>query len=143
MFPENMLPTLDTAVRWNGNRVMYEFWEKPKVPNRVIQRDTALTESSIRSSHVQEVVRKLLHCCGELNVERKKVFLTKFSKKMVNSGFSVPSAQITLVHSVSRCLKHIKNSKLPRTDPMFKPIHVNREFNKCERKLKKFLEKSN
>ena len=59
MFPGNKLPTLDTAVWWNGKTLMYEFYEKPTVPNRVLQKDTALAESAIRSSLNQEVVRRM------------------------------------------------------------------------------------
>ena len=143
MFTDNKLPTLDTAIWWTGSCFLYEFWEKPTVPNRVLQRDTALAESAIRSSLNQEVVRRLLHCHNGIENSRKCEFLSTFAQKLVNSGFSVPSAQIILVHGVLRYVEIVKNSRLPETNPRFKPLHFNREFNSLERKLQKYLAKSN
>jgi len=142
MFPGNKLPTLDTAIWWNGSCFMYEFWEKPTVPNRVLQSDTALAESLIRSSLNQDVVRRLLHCHLDVPNVRKSEFLSVFAQKLVNSGFSVPSAQLILVHGVTKYTELVKNSKLPETHPKFKPIHFDRNFKLLERKLQKYLAKS-
>ena len=38
MFVSNKLPTLDTNLWWNESCVMYDFYEKPTCPNRVIQK---------------------------------------------------------------------------------------------------------
>ena len=92
MFAGEKLPTLDTSIWWDGSRLVYEFFEKPTVPNRVLQRDTALAETSIRSSLNQEVFRRLINCSSELSLDRKQEFLSKFSPKLLNSGFSVNSA---------------------------------------------------
>ena len=102
MFPGDKLPTLDTAIWWNGSCFMYEFWEKPTIQNRVLQCDTALAESLVRSSLSQGVVRRLLHCHSDLPSVRKQEFLSVFPQKLVNSGFSVLSAQFILVHGVTR-----------------------------------------
>ena len=78
MFAGEKLPTLDTSIWWDGSRLVYEFFEKPTVPNRVFQRDTALAETSIRSSLNQEVFRRLINCSSELSLDRKQEFLSKF-----------------------------------------------------------------
>ena len=79
---------VDTSIWWNGSCFQYEFYEKPTVPNRVLQRDTALDEATNRSSLNQEVVRRMLNCSLDLDVSRKREFLSVFSQKLVNSGFS-------------------------------------------------------
>ena len=142
MFPGNKLPTLDTAVWWNGKTLMYEFYEKPTVPNRVLQKDTALAESAIRSSLNQEVVRRMLNCSPDLSIVSRREFLSQFSQKLINSGFSVSSARIILVHGMSRYMEILRNSKLPVSSPKYRPIHFGKEFNKLERKLKKYTDKS-
>ena len=40
------LQTLDTNIWWDGDKLMYEFFEKPTVANRVLQKDTALSRQS-------------------------------------------------------------------------------------------------
>ena len=143
MFTDNKLPTLDTAIWWNGSCFLYEFWEKPTVPNRVLQKDTALAESSVRSSLTQEVVIRLLNCSKSLSVVRKQEFPSKFAQKLLNSGFSGTSAQLILVHGTACYVELLGNSMLPSSDPKFKPLHADKNFNMLGRKLKRFVEKSN
>ena len=119
MFPESKLPTLDTSVWWNGLSLSYEFFEKPTVPNRVIQRDTALAGSSIRASLNQEVVRRLLNCSDSIETHRKQHFLSVFSQKLINSGFSIMSAQTILVHGVARYIELCSLSELPQSNPKY------------------------
>ena len=121
MFPGNKLPTLDTAIWWENGKLFYEFYEKPTVPNRVLQKDTALAESTVRSSLNQEVVRRLLNCSIDLGVEKKQGFLSTFSQKLINSGFSSSSAQVILVHGVARYVEILNRSKLCKSNPRYRP----------------------
>ena len=106
------LQTLDTNIWWDGEKLMYEFFEKPTVANRVLQKDTALAESSVRSSLTQEVVRRLLNCSKYLSVVRKQEFPSNFAQKLINSGFSVTSAQLINVHGTARYVELVRNSKV-------------------------------
>ena len=63
-FHSNKLPTLDTAIWWSGDKLEFEFFEKETSPNMVLQQDTALSESIVRASLNQEVVRRLLELLG-------------------------------------------------------------------------------
>ena len=92
MFQSNKLPTLDLSVWWNGKKLMFEYFEKPMCPNRVLQCDTALSDSTIRASLNQEVVRRLLCCSRDLEVQVKQEILSTFSQKLLNSGFSLASS---------------------------------------------------
>ena len=92
-------------------------------PNIVIQKDTALSENCIRSSLVQEGVRRLLNCSVDLPVIEKQEILSKFASKMLNSKHSVESVKFILVHAVTRYNELIRKSKLNPEDPNFKPLH--------------------
>ena len=142
MHESQKLPTLDTNLWIEGGKVMYEFYEKPTVPNRVIQKSTALSEQIIRSSVNQGVVRRLLNCSMNLPISVKQNILSDYAQKLVNSGFSVKSCQLTLVHGVSRYLDLVEKSNLPENDKDFKPLYYGKDFNKLERKLNKYLAKS-
>ena len=63
MFESQKLPTLDTSIWWDGDKFQDMFYEKPTVPNTVLQADTALSIECVRATLVQEVVRSLI-CCS-------------------------------------------------------------------------------
>ena len=111
MFSSGRLPTLDTEIWYDPseNQVKYCFYEKPMCPNKVLQKDTALAESSVRASLVQEVVRRLKGCAENLSNDEKQRVLSEFSTKLVNSGHSLSSSQIILVHGTTRYNKLIQN----------------------------------
>ena len=87
MFSSNELPTLDTSTWWNGVKLMHRFYEKPTVPNRVLQKATALWNECIRASLNQEVVRRLLACSNNLLSSEVQEMLSVFSQKLISSGF--------------------------------------------------------
>ena len=114
MFAAERLPTLDSAL-WVCERsetILYSFFEKPTCPNRVLQKDTALSEMSIRASLTQETVRRLKNCSVSLPNSEKQTILSQYAQKLVNSGFSVSSAQYLLVHGVTKYNQMLRNSNL-------------------------------
>ena len=111
-------------------------------PNRVLQKTTALPESSIRSSLTQEVVRRLKNTSESLPKHQVHEILSVFGQKLVNSGHSVSSSQYIMVHGVSKYLELFRFSRLDVSDPDYKPLHCNMEFDKFNRKLNKVLTKS-
>ena len=144
MFANDRLPTLDASI-WVCERsclVKFSFFEKPTCPNRVLQKDTALSEMSIRASLTQEIVRRLKNCSLDLPNQEKQEILSCFAQKLINSGFSIASAQYLLVHGVTKFNLLVKNSNLPENDPKFKPLHPSRDFDLCGRKLRKLLAKT-
>ena len=142
MFPNSQLPTLDTTIWWEGSEFLYKFFEKKTVPNRVLQRQTALSDDSIRSSLVQEVVRRLLNCSKNLPILEKQEILSTFSQKLINSGFSLQSSQLILVHGVTRYLELVRKSSLPSDHKEYKPLYWDKNFKRLERKIAKFEAKT-
>ena len=142
MFADCKLPTLDTSLWVDGLTVNYQFFEKPMCPNRVIQKDSALSEDCMRASLTQEVVRRLLHCSTSLPVRIAQEALSKFAQKMVNSNHSIASTRIVLVHGTTKYLDMLRRSKLDSSDTSFKPLHLEKHYKRYERRLSKFLAKS-
>ena len=135
------LPTLDTEI-WVCDvtgEIRYSFFEKPTVPNRLLQKDTALNEGSIRASLVQEVIRRLKNCSLDLPLEEKQQILSVMAQKLINGGFSLQSAQYILVHGVVKYKELVRLSQIDPADPEFKPLHLEKEFNVFGRKLQKML----
>ena len=125
-----------------SNQVRHAFFEKTTCPNRVVQKETALNRESIRSTLVQETVRRLKNCSVELPVVEKQLILSRFAQKMRNSGFSVASCQFILVHGVVKFIEMLNCSKLPKSDPKFKPLYNSSKNDIFNRKLHKMLAKT-
>ena len=85
-------------------KLMHKFFEKKTCPKKVLQCDTALSDSCIRASLNQEVVRRLVLCSHYLLLVQKQELLSKCAQKLVNSGFSLISSQIILIHGVTKFL---------------------------------------
>ena len=144
MFANSRLPTLDLEI-WvceESLSVKFSFFEKPTCPNRVVQKETALNEESVRSTLVQETVRRLKNCSLNLPVEEKQLILSQFAQKMRNSGFSLSSCQYVLVHGVTKFKEMVRCSELPEDDCNFKPLHCSSKYNVFNRKLHKMLAKT-
>ena len=81
MFPDGRLPTLDTAIWLENGTVKYSYYEKPTVGNQVLRRDTALPTASIRSSLLQEAVRRLINTSADVGRDETDKILSRFAQK--------------------------------------------------------------
>ena len=102
MFSNGRLPTLDAEICKKGAEIEFSFYENPQVPNRVLLKDTALPEQTIRSSIIQEVVRRMQNCCEKIGIEERQEKLLKLASKMMNSGRSQKSIKIMNVQGVTK-----------------------------------------
>ena len=80
-FENNRLPTLDTELWMEDETVRFAFYEKPTVPNRTLQADTALSASSLHASLVQEIVRRMLNCDQRTNIEDRTEYCQSLPKR--------------------------------------------------------------
>ena len=124
----------------NG-RVKYAFYEKPQVGNRVILKGTALPETTVRATLLQETVRRMLNCSEDLPTTERQSILSSFASKMINSGHSVESVKITLVQGCMKYLDSLRLSKLNADHPHYRPLHLEKTFKEDERQLDKYLSK--
>ena len=72
----------------------------------------------------------------------RQEILSVFAQKLRNSGFSLLSTQILLVHGVTKFLELERLAKLPESDPKFRPMFCDKSDGRLERKLAKYEEKT-
>ena len=138
MFTDQTLPTLDTSLWIEGRQVKYKFFEKPTVGNQVLNRNTALPVASLRSSLLQETIRRLQNCSLDLDLGAKQEILSTYGLKLINSGHSIKSARILLVQGVVKYLWKLKLSQLPCDDPMYSPMFLDKNYCEETRQIDKY-----
>ena len=84
----------------------------------------------------------MLNCSVSLPLSEKQSILSTFSQKLRNSGFSLASSQIILVHGVTRYLELVRKSELPPDHKDHKPLYWTKDYKRLQRKLTKFEAKS-
>lgn len=141
-FEHKKLPTLDTDLWVEGDTVKYSFFEKPTVPNRVLQYTTALSEIGLKSSMVQEVVRRLQNCSESVELEAKQRTMSCLAQKLCNSGYPEWDTKAILIEGALKYKDKLRRSKLQVTDPHYKPLHLSKTFNESNRQLDKYMAKS-
>ena len=142
MFESQKLPTLGTYIWWHWDKFQDMFYEKPTVPNTVLQADTALSIECVRATLVQEVVRSLNCCSSGVDLNVRQEILSVFAQKLRKSGFSLVSTQILFVHGVTKFLDLERLAKLPKSGPKFRPMFREKSDGRLERKLAKYEEKT-
>ena len=141
MFEDNVLPTLDTALWVEGDVIKYRFYEKPTVGNRVLLNTTALPESCIKSSLLQECVRRLQNCSRDLGPELVVNILNKFAYKLINSGYRNQEARVLLVQGLTKYNDLLRRDNLPVNHKKYRPMYLRKEFRESERQLEKYMQK--
>ena len=141
MFQDETLPTLDTALWAQDNQVKFRFFEKPTASNQVVHKDTTLPKSSIKSTLIQETVRRLKNCSRDLDHGQRSIILSNFTKKMLNSGFNQDEARKVLVSGVTKYIFLLECSEKPDSDANYKPLYVSKEYNESARQISKYLAK--
>ena len=140
-FENGMLPILDVKVCVNkeeGNRLDFEFFEKPTKNSRVILANSALSLKSKRTILTQECLRRLRNTKVELGEIVQKKYLNEFMIKLKNSGykkkFRIEVANSTL-NAFAKILEDDKNE--------IKPLYRARSWNYEERNKAKLMKKQN
>ena len=141
MFDGGVLPTLDTSLWIENGLIKFMFFEKPTIGNQVLNKDTALPTASLWSSLLQETVRRLLNCCSDLDIKKKRKILSEYGQKLINSGHSVKSARIIMVQGVVKYLWKVELSNLSEDDPKFCPLYLDKTYNEECRQVSKYRAK--
>ena len=121
--------------------IKYTFFEKPTVGNRVLCKDTALPVSSLRSSLLQDTVRRLLNTSSDAPPEVVHDILSKYASKLINSGHSVQSTRIIIVQGVTKFLHKRELSKLDPSDTRFHPLYLDKSYREEDRQVDKYMAK--
>jgi len=142
MFPAGRLPSLDTELWIEDGEVMFSFFEKPTVGNKVLNKYTALPQESIRSSLLQETVRRMINRCEKVELSERQMVLSKYAQKLINSGHSASSAKLIIVHGVIKYLHKLKRSKGEVTNRDYKPLYLSKEYMEKDRQVNNYLARS-
>ena len=137
------LPTLDCQLWVQDEKIYYEFYEKPQVPNRVLQYGTALSSNSLEASLTQEGVRRLLNTSPEVSTEVKASILNEYARKLLNSGHGVDFIKMILIQACVCYQENCRRDSLQIDHPEYKPLYLAKDFKKRERMLQKRLAKTN
>ena len=101
----------------------------------------ALPIVSIRSSLLQETVRRLQNCSLDLDVREKQKILSRFACKLVNSGHSTKSARIIIIQGITKFLYKVELSNLDPSDSQYKPLYLDKYHMEDERHVSKYMAK--
>ena len=124
-------------------KILYEFYEKPQAPNRTLQKETALSKTSLDASLIQECVRRMTNTSREAPAESLTDSLNVFARKLINSGHKVEEVQTFLVQAAICYTERVRRSELCTSDEAYKPLHMSKNYMKEDRWLKKKISQNN
>ena len=80
------LPTLDLEI-WvdQENRFMYQYYEKPMIPNTVLHRRSAMPEGTRRATLNQELIRRMVNTSEQVPMDTSLEIIDKYAGKLLNS----------------------------------------------------------
>ena len=111
--------------------------------DRCLDAKTALSESTLRSSLSQDIIRRLTNMDLELPISEKIETLDKFYDKMRNSGHPHAFIRTIFMESLLKFNLMVKNSLLDPSNPKYRPLYLANDFDRENRGIKKFLRKFN
>ena len=140
-YKDGKLPVLDVTVNINkleGNRIDFEFYEKPTKNKRVILEDAAIPPNQKRTILTQECLRRLRNTKLELGEGVRIKHLNNFMLKLKNSGYATKYRTEILDSALMAYEKIISDDKAG-----IKPIYRSRDYDREEREKKKSSRKLN
>ena len=137
-FDNGKLPTLDTQVWLEGDRLMYSFYEKPMAAKTVMRRESALSENTKVSSLSQDLIRRLKNINLELPTSARVEAINDFASKLMSSGYTRDQTRTIVVAGIKGYEKAVK-LHLEGT----RKLHRSAMEGAARRYKKKLLDKSN
>ena len=141
-FRNERLPTLDFSM-WldqceNGMQsIKYTFYEKEINTKFCIMEKSAVAEKSKISSLTQEVIRRMVNTCGDMEQGERNAILESFIEKLKVSGYK--KAQIK---EIITCGLKGYQTKIERADREGRALHRGAAQTIGKRQKKKLLEKT-
>ena len=123
-FRDGKLPSLDTAIWVELNRIMFEFFSKPMANSLVVQAKSALSEETKLSSLAEEVNRRMRNTSRKVEHSRRLEILEDLCTKMTTSGHTPKFIRRALIKGLGNYLKKVRRSELPVDNPGFQPLYI-------------------
>ena len=112
----------------SGNRINYEFFEKPTKIPKILLAESAINSSSKRTILTQECLRRFRNTKIELYKSVRNEHLNKFMVNMKNAGYSQNYRMQILNSAFNAFGKMVEEDKSGK-----KPLFRNRNWNKENR----------
>ena len=138
-YKDGKLPVLDIKVDVNeaeGNRIDFEFFEKPTKNPSVILANSALSHTQKRTILTQEGLRRLRNTKVELGSQTQNKHLNQFMLKLKNSGYGIKFRKEILDSAIKAFDKMLVDDKNGT-----KPMYRSKDWNKEERMKAKLNKK--
>ena len=124
MFPSGKLPTLNLEI-WvrSDNKVLCQYYEKPMVPNMVLNRRSSMPEGTMRATLNQELTGRMVNTSEMVEVENRIEIVDNYAQKLINSEYSPEQTIVTIVAGL-KVYKRFLSPSLDEENPRWKPLHL-------------------
>ena len=130
------IPILDTEMWIEDNEeksiIRYRYYEKPMIPNRVLENESAVPWNMKKSILVAEGLRRLLRCNIDTPWVELNEHLQKYCWKLFNSGYTRGQAKYIIHQTLNKYEKMVKEHQEGIT-----PLHRDEMWKKREREDEK------
>ena len=93
-----VLPTLDLEIWVRGdNKVLFQYYEKPMVPNMVLHRRRAMPEGTRRATLNQELIRRMVNTSEMVGMKKRLEIVDSYAQKLINSEYSLEQTRDTII----------------------------------------------
>ena len=113
-FPDLRLPSLDTTIWVERNRILFKFFFKPMATNLVIQAKSALSEEVKLSTLAEEVCRRLRNTSRRLNHSKKLETLYELSSIMSTSSHTMKFMKSSMEKGIRSYNTKLNRSEMPQ-----------------------------
>ena len=135
------LPTLDfqTKVQESG-QILFKFFTKPMSNNITIQFGTGLAKNVIFSALRQELIRRMVNCCTELDWDSRLSIVSDFIQLLVNSGHRYAFIKSVTLQAITKYKYMLWRASLKKEDERYRPIYRSRVYDQLKRQITKMVE---
>ena len=141
-FGDNKLPSLDTTIWVEHDRILFQFFSKPMATNLVVQAKSALSEDMKLSTLAEEVCRRLRNTSRRLDHSCRLETLENLCTKMSTSGHTTKFMRRAMERGIRSYNTKLNRSKLHKSNPRYQPLYVGWQWKRNERKKSKILKKN-
>ena len=143
MFESGLLPTLDLEIGvLMDNKIIYQYYEKPMVPNMVLHRRSAMPENTRRSTLNQELIRRMINTSELVAMDKRIEIVDKYAQKLINSEYSVDQTRKAVIGGLKGYERLLSLSR-DTGNPKWKPLHLAAGWNSRNRRTAKQRNKTN
>ena len=142
MFLSGLLPTLDLEIKvLDNNKILYQYYEKPMVPDMVLHKRSAMPEGTRRSTLNQELIRRMVNTSELVANDHRVKVVDDYTQKLINSEYSVEQARQIVIGGLKGYERLLSLSK-DTGNSRWKPLHLAAGWNSRNRRNVKLRSKT-